>query len=145
MRLPKLCLPLICLLIVSAQAEIGFAVADDPEEGDLEVSYAYVTEPAESHQALGAKAREVLIKRGHLKQHVFNHTARAHGHDLDRGYLVVVYSRFRIDRDFYQAYGLGASLYSAEEAEKRALENLRMNCWSWDKSKGYEVKESVEF
>jgi len=145
MRLPILLFPLACLLALSARAEIGFAIADDPEDGDLEIDYAYVVDENDSHQALGTKARDILIKRGHLKQNVFNHTSRVQGHDLSHGYLVVVYSRFRIDRDFYQAYGLGASLYSFEEAEKRAVENLSTYCWAWEKEKGYVVKEEVEF
>ena len=72
--------------------------------------------------------------------------SKKHGHDLKKGFWVIIKSSFKINGLNKNGYGLGASNVSHLEAENKAIKNMLMYNTNWNKDKhGYKIEDKGKF
>jgi len=123
---------------VNAQIAIALAKNENHSVLDYKVVWGYGYSSDNTVQAAA-----FLKLKGYTQNDIYDQTClKECGHDIPEGYYVVVKSTFKEYKGVLRTgMGLGASDKSYEEATKRAVENLSIHNWNWEKTNGYEVVE----
>jgi hypothetical protein len=85
------------------------------------------------------------IKKGVDYKYFSTYPASDGSRKLDVGYYVVVKADYVYNKKKRLTFGLGVSKSSLKEAEERAVKNLAVYDWVWQKKYGYKVLEQKSF
>lgn len=119
--------------------QIGFAVAKDDNHSSLRWQLIWNTKFPD------IEARKKLKNMGYDNVYTLPGGEEC-GHNLTSGYWVVVEANHKLyDGTWKTSFGAGASSSSYSEAESRAVENLRIYDWSWEKGDGYKISKQGRF
>lgn len=125
---------------LGSSAQIAYSVAKDDNNSDIDYKVEWGYEYA--YQA-GNAARIYLENKGYKK--VYVHSGEGSSKIIE-GYYVLLkstYSDYKKNQRI--SMGMGVSPESYEEAEKRAVVNIKAYDWSWERSMGYNVIEKGQF
>ena len=90
-------------------------------------------------------ARKKLMDEGYENVYTMPGNIKC-GHNLTSGYWVVVEANYKIyDGSWKTSFGAGASSDSYSEAEDRAVKNLSIHDWSWEREDGYKISKQGTF
>lgn len=119
--------------------QIGFAVAKDDDHSALRWQLIWNTKYPD------IKARNKLKDLGYENVYTLP-GGKECGHNLTGGYWVVVEAYHELYNGKWKtSFGAGASKTSYNEAESRAVINLRTYDWSWERKDGYQISKKGTF
>jgi hypothetical protein len=126
-----------------AEAAIGLAVAKD--RNGSTGAYMLRWDCGESFN-VEQHAKKLLKNKGHKTVYTLT-GGKGRGHDLNSGvYVLVICERKDSQGRPYKSLGMGAHPSSHQEAERRAVSNLKQYDWGWKRKKhGYRVFKSGAF
>lgn len=122
----------------SQQAVGGGACVTTKELGDtLDISWV-VGAPSVTHAI--NRAKQELHDKG------FEYTFPQANSSNEHGWLVVIKTNYRSATGRQRnSYGCGFSSESVEDAEARALTDLRTYSWGWRQAMGYQVVKKLQY